>query len=141
LDVPCRHCQIGNPNRPRGLCWRCYYTPGVRDLYPSSSKFARRGLPDIQDGHCLAMEPTPHPPGSPEKVLVLQERARLGVSLFHPDDAEGARHWQEKARGHWGDAGENRMEYREPQEYHYTASDGLGRRLAFLREMDRWSWL
>ena len=35
----CRHCNRVPSNRPRGLCWSCYYKPGVRDLYPSTSKF------------------------------------------------------------------------------------------------------
>lgn len=36
----CRHCQVKNANRPLGLCWTCYYKPGVRALYPSTSKYA-----------------------------------------------------------------------------------------------------
>ena len=40
----CRHCRRSGVNRPRGLCWTCYYTPGVRELYPSGSKYARRGV-------------------------------------------------------------------------------------------------
>jgi len=28
----CRHCQKSKVNRPRGLCWSCYYRPGVREL-------------------------------------------------------------------------------------------------------------
>lgn len=40
----CRHCNQGKPVRPRGLCWRCYYRPGVRDLYPSTSKYAPKGV-------------------------------------------------------------------------------------------------
>ncbi len=36
-----------------------------------------RGLP----------EPTDSLPGSPEKVAILAERARLRQQLFHPDDA------------------------------------------------------
>lgn len=35
----CRHCDTNAVNRPRGLCWTCYYTPGVLDLYPSTSKY------------------------------------------------------------------------------------------------------
>lgn len=37
----CRHC--GAPlksKRIRGLCYPCYYRPGVRELYPSTSKFS-----------------------------------------------------------------------------------------------------
>ena len=29
----CRHCSERKVTRPRGLCWKCYYTPGVRELY------------------------------------------------------------------------------------------------------------
>lgn len=36
----CRHCKESSANRPKGLCWSCYYTPGVRKLYPSTSKYA-----------------------------------------------------------------------------------------------------
>lgn len=36
----CRHCNTKFANRPRRLCWGCYNLPGVRDLYPSTSKFA-----------------------------------------------------------------------------------------------------
>src|SRR5690242_18442394 len=88
----CRHCQKVKSNRPRGLCWSCYYTPGVRDLYPSTSKFARRGVSDFNGSAHLAAEPTTALPGSPEKVAILEERARLGVALWHPLDAtlEGA---------------------------------------------------
>lgn len=30
----CRHCFKKLVCRPRGLCWRCYYTPGVQANYP-----------------------------------------------------------------------------------------------------------
>lgn len=45
--APCVHCGKKRPNRPRGLCWQCYYTPGVRELYGVRGKFGaygRRGL-------------------------------------------------------------------------------------------------
>lgn len=29
----CRHCRKCAVTRPRGLCWVCYYTPGVKDAY------------------------------------------------------------------------------------------------------------
>lgn len=41
----CRHCQRNKANRPRGLCWSCYYRPGIRDQYPSTSKYAPTGEP------------------------------------------------------------------------------------------------
>ena len=82
----CRHCQKVKSNRPRGLCWSCYYKPGVRELYPSTSKFARRGVVDF-NGRARMPEPTNALPGTPEKVAVLELRARLGQQLWHPLDA------------------------------------------------------
>ena len=83
----CRHCNQVKSNRPRGLCWSCYYRPGVRELYPSTSKFARRGVSDFNGRTALAAEPTDALPGTEDKVAVLAERARLGQSLWHPLDA------------------------------------------------------
>jgi hypothetical protein len=82
----CRHCNKVKSNRPRGLCWSCYYTPGVREKFPSTSKFARRGVSDFC-GKARLPEPTAATPGSAEKVAILAERARLGLSLWHPLDA------------------------------------------------------
>lgn len=36
--MKCRHCQRNRVCRPRGLCWNCFYKPGVRDLYPSTAR-------------------------------------------------------------------------------------------------------
>jgi hypothetical protein len=75
-------------NRPRGLCWTCYYTAGVKELYPPTSKYARRGVANFH--HAAPMpEPTAAPPGTPEKVAVLAARAERGETMFHPDDATG----------------------------------------------------
>ena len=82
----CRHCNRVPSNRPRGLCWSCYYTPGVRELYPSTSKFARRGVSDFNGRARLSARPTSALPGTPDKVAILEERARLGLSLWHPLD-------------------------------------------------------
>lgn len=83
----CRHCQKVRSNRPRGLCWSCYYKPGVRDQYPSTSKYARRGVSDFNGQASQAAQPTDALPGTEEKVAILAERARLGLSLWHPQDA------------------------------------------------------
>ncbi len=83
----CRHCGRVPSNRPRGLCWSCYYRPGVREQYPSTSKFARRGLDDFNGRVPLPEAPTGAAPGSADKVLVLMERACRGQTLFHPADA------------------------------------------------------
>jgi hypothetical protein len=69
------------------LCWSCYYTPGVRELYPSTSKFARRGVGDFNGRARLPPQPTAALPGTPEKLAILCERARLRQALWHPQDA------------------------------------------------------
>lgn len=84
--IICRHCQKCKVNRPRGLCWSCYYRPGVRDLYPSTSKYAHRGVGNKTGVQSLPSAPTDTEPGSEERLAVLAERARQGVQLWHPDD-------------------------------------------------------
>jgi len=83
----CRHCQQSPVHRPRGLCWSCYYAPGVRALYPSTSKFARRGVANGFIAAPLPQFPTSALPGSEAKMLILEQRAALRQELFHPDDA------------------------------------------------------
>src|SRR5262245_62069592 len=82
----CRHCNKVKSNRPRGLCWSCYYRPGVRALYPPTSSSARRGISAF-NGRAALPVPTTALPGTPEKVAVLEIRARLRQQLWHPDDA------------------------------------------------------
>lgn len=36
----------------------------------------------------LDLEPTSHPPGSPEKVAVLKRRFEAGQILYHPQDSK-----------------------------------------------------
>jgi hypothetical protein len=72
------------------LCWRCFYAPGVRDRYPSTSRFARHGHGIVNGNAPLPAFPTQALPGTPEKIVVLQERARLKQCLWHPDDATDA---------------------------------------------------
>jgi hypothetical protein len=83
----CRHCGRVKANRPRGLCWSCYYQPGLRERYPSTSKYAHRGVNDFAGWAVEPPEPTNALPGSPEKVDILERRARMGLSLWHPNDA------------------------------------------------------
>lgn len=90
VDSHCRNCQQelkGKWRRPKNLCWTCYYAPGVRERFPSTNKFARRGNSLHVDRRLPLPEPTSHPPGSPEKVAVLEQRARNRQQLFHPADA------------------------------------------------------
>ena len=83
----CRNCQKTKSNRPRGLCWTCYYTPGVRELFPSTSKFARRGVGNFNGNAPLPDQPTEASPGSEAKILILMERAAKRQALFHPRDS------------------------------------------------------
>ncbi len=86
----CRHCNRSKVNRPRGLCWSCYYTPGVKDKFPSTSKYARRGVGNFSGNAPLPPIPTTAAPGTPEKLAVIELRARMKQALFHPADARHA---------------------------------------------------
>jgi hypothetical protein len=82
----CLRCQMKKPNRPRGLCWSCYYTPGVREQFPSTSKFTRRGVGISYGNAPLADFPTDAEPGTEAKIMILMERAARRRALFHPLD-------------------------------------------------------
>lgn len=85
----CRHCNKAAVNRPRGLCWGCYYTPGLKKKYPSTSKYARRGRGGSKMGELpLASFPTSAMPGTVEKLAVMEKRSKAGRAIFHPDDAK-----------------------------------------------------
>ena len=86
MNRVCSHCQSNKVNRPRGLCWGCYYTPGVKEMYGGTSKFRSVGVGHGNGGYAMPT-PTPHRPGTPEKQAVLAERAAAGLRLWHPDDA------------------------------------------------------
>lgn len=98
--MTCRNCRNGTPTRPRGLCWSCYRDPCVRVLFASARKYTLHG---IGVGYRRVTQPpfaTEAPPGSPEKIEVMAERARMGVSLFHQSDATIA----DERAGHYDDA-------------------------------------
>ncbi|MGL6073031.1 MAG: hypothetical protein ACRC8S_02595 [Fimbriiglobus sp.] len=86
----CQHCGHSKVNRPRGLCWSCYYAPGVKEKYPSTSKFAYRGVGNFTGNAPVPVEPTIHAPGTPEKMAVLEMRAKNKQALWHPLDAQYA---------------------------------------------------
>ena len=78
----CRHCQQTEISRPRGLCWSCYYTPGVKEQYPSTSKYARRGVGNFSGNAPLPEAPTSAPPGSagaPERKVCCPRRPLAGA--------------------------------------------------------------
>ncbi len=82
----CRHCHRAYSVRPRGLCWSCYYKPGVRERYPPVTEFACRRQDDFHGGHELPDRPTEAAPGSDEKITVLAERVLARRRLHHPRD-------------------------------------------------------
>lgn len=82
----CRHCGLKAVNRPKGLCWTCYYRPGVAALYPSTSVFARRGHANGCHQPAPPARPTDAEPGSEDKLAVLESRAARGEGLWHPRD-------------------------------------------------------
>jgi hypothetical protein len=83
----CKHCQRRQANRPRGLCYPCFYTEGVRRLYPVAALGNHRGV-GLGTGKAPLPLPTDAPPGTEAKVLVLCDRARRHEQLFHPQDAK-----------------------------------------------------
>jgi hypothetical protein len=85
----CQHCRSAPVSRPRRLCWCCYYCPGVRDLYPVTSKYAlnrRLGSGQGNGGYRLPELPTDAAPGSEAKIRVLEERIARREALWHPAD-------------------------------------------------------
>lgn len=84
----CRHCRSRAASRPRGLCWGCYCTPGVRDRYPRVFGYYPPGKDDFTPA---IPEPTAAPPGSAEKLATLIARAEARQELFHDDDK---RNWE-----------------------------------------------
>lgn len=85
--MKCRRCKVKAVNRPRGLCWTCYYTPGVREACGKlDTPFNNRGYGVGLGAAPLPSEPTDHPPGSKEKVEVMIERCKNGLTLWHPKD-------------------------------------------------------
>lgn len=85
--MKCVHCKKGARSRPRGLCWTCYYSPAIRDLYEPTGKHGRRGIGNGYGGHRPPDAPTDALPGTPAKVAVLERRAEQMRSLWHQSDA------------------------------------------------------
>ena len=83
----CKRYSKSHVTRPRGLCWTCYYTPGVKEIFPVDPKHARRRLGNFNGYPKLSDIPTTATPGTPEKLVVMEVRAKAGLAIFHPRDA------------------------------------------------------
>lgn len=85
MNYLCLHCRRKPGGRPRQLCWTCYYTAGVRELYPVCPRHTRKGV--SLTAPKVWPEPTAALPATAGKLAVLIERAERGEHLWHPDDA------------------------------------------------------
>lgn len=83
----CRHCGKPRATKPRGLCYTCYYRPGVRERYPVKNVgCGKRERPDYYGPSPVPMA-TGELPFTEGKLAVLQARASAGESLFSGADA------------------------------------------------------
>jgi len=83
----CKNCKRCATAPKRGLCHKCYQTPGIRDKFPPDENSLCRGIADRCGNQKLPAAPTIAWPGTEAKVRVLMERAMRGEQLFHPMDA------------------------------------------------------
>lgn len=84
----CQHCGCRSISRPRRLCWACYYLAGVRESYPSTSVYARRGYGTGRMTSSTTTASTEYSPGTAEKLQVMSARAERGESLCHSGDRQ-----------------------------------------------------
>ncbi len=83
----CRHCHKNKARADRrGFCWACSRKPAVRQQYPETSKYGRRGVGIRAKGR-PACQPTTALPGTEAKVADLAARAAAGQHLFCDADA------------------------------------------------------
>jgi len=85
----CRHCNRRKANKCRGLCFSCYFKPGVRERYPSESKFGQWGIGHSTPAARADFAPTKTPPGTETRVAVYATRAVMRLPIFHPNDLAG----------------------------------------------------
>lgn len=78
----CRHCRRRRLCRSRGLCWRCFHNPTIRPLYSPGNN---SGVEDRNGGYGLPPR-TRSEAGTPGKLEALEQRARAGLALWHPQD-------------------------------------------------------
>jgi hypothetical protein len=92
METPiCQHCHEHPVSKSRGLCWRCWFTPGIKEKYTIEECYAHRGNGlSPSHGKKLPQRPTQAQPGSAKKIQVMADRAAKGLALHHPLD-KGAR--------------------------------------------------
>jgi hypothetical protein len=86
--IPCLNCGRTTKGHGRGLCQRCYTRRAIRRRFPVLRPSRGGSLPSLPAVPlAIALQPTPHLPGSEAKMAVLAARFAAGVELFHPLDA------------------------------------------------------
>jgi hypothetical protein len=111
MTAKCRNCKVKKVNRPRGLCWTCYCTPGVRDSQLITSKHALRGNGIKSSG-------LPHIPlvterQTSERIEELSSLAREGRPLFGEGDSVVIASKPEEAKPE--EAKPKKLTYRHPR--------------------------
>lgn len=80
--MTCVHCQQKHANRPRGLCWTCYYSDGVRDEHEKAFEaFVDEVVPSAPT------LPIIFPRLSDEWYEAMYGRVVRRETLWHPGDA------------------------------------------------------
>lgn len=89
---PCACCGTPFSKTVHGrFCYRCKVNPERRAHLRGTSKYAPLRALDNWAGanpNVPAADPTPHPPGSADKIKVMAARAAARTALFHPLDAD-----------------------------------------------------
>lgn len=86
MKTLCRHCKVVKVSRPRGLCWCCFYNTKIRAKYPINQRTAGRGHGKLLGARPVPPTSTSAYPGTPEKIVVMERRARYRFQIFHPLD-------------------------------------------------------
>jgi hypothetical protein len=95
----CAGCGLSKINRPRGLCWHCYYTPGVRARFargsanPATAKYVTHGPePTAEEVEAMVAEQLPTmPTGGPGEAPKPPPRESRGTLA----DRRVERTWRE----------------------------------------------
>jgi hypothetical protein len=82
----CRNCWQQRLLRPKGLCWKCYFTPGVRALYTPVSPRGNR-FHDAQAEGAVPDEATQALPRSEAKLAELARRVQMRQALHCSGDS------------------------------------------------------
>ena len=86
--IECLLCGLMKPHKSRYLCLACYQKPESKSLkIPVEFRVERDSVEmAVRKPDGPALFPTDHPPGSPEKIKVMQDRFERNLHIHHPGD-------------------------------------------------------